>query len=100
MMPACHADGCERVSRYVLDLEDADRTQVALVGGKGAHLGEISLLSNSLTSARVTASTLVRGLRISREDFERYLETHQQAALRIYRLFSESLAQRVRELSL
>ena len=56
--------------------------------------------SKSLTSARVTASTLVRGLRISRESFEFYLETHPQAALRIYRLFSESLAQRVRELSL
>jgi len=65
----------------------------------GAHLGEISLLSNSLTSARVTASTLVRGLRISREPFEMYLQSHPQAALRIYRLFSEGLAERVRELS-
>jgi hypothetical protein len=68
--------------------------------GKGAHLGEISLLSNSLTSARVTAGTVVRGLRISREQFELYLSSHPQAALRIYRLFSENLAQRVRELSL
>jgi phosphoenolpyruvate synthase/pyruvate phosphate dikinase len=28
--------------RYVLDLEEIDKTQVALVGGKGAHLGELS----------------------------------------------------------
>ena len=27
---------------YVLDLEAIDRTQVAVVGGKGAHLGELS----------------------------------------------------------
>ena len=28
--------------RYVLDLEEIDTTQVAFVGGKGAHLGELS----------------------------------------------------------
>src|ERR1700733_15404647 len=28
--------------RYVLGLEEIDRTQVALVGGKGANLGELS----------------------------------------------------------
>jgi pyruvate,water dikinase len=27
---------------YVLDLQEIDRTQVAVVGGKGAHLGELS----------------------------------------------------------
>ena len=27
--------------RYVLGLEEIDRTQVALVGGKGANLGEL-----------------------------------------------------------
>ena len=30
------------MERYVLDLEEIDQTQVALVGGKGAHLGELS----------------------------------------------------------
>jgi pyruvate,water dikinase len=30
------------VERYVLGLEEIDQTQVALVGGKGAHLGELS----------------------------------------------------------
>lgn len=28
--------------RYVLDFEEVDRTQAALAGGKGAHLGELS----------------------------------------------------------
>ena len=67
--------------------------------GPGAHAGEISLLSQALTSARVTASTEVRGLRIAREPFELYLESHPAAALRIYRLFGEGLAERVRALS-
>jgi pyruvate,water dikinase len=30
------------IERYVLGLEEVDMTQVALVGGKGAHLGELS----------------------------------------------------------
>ena len=30
------------IERYVLGLEEIDRTQVALAGGKGAHLGELS----------------------------------------------------------
>ena len=30
------------IERYVLGLEEIDKTQVALAGGKGAHLGELS----------------------------------------------------------
>jgi rifampicin phosphotransferase len=30
------------MDNYVLDLEEIDRTQVGVVGGKGAHLGELS----------------------------------------------------------
>ena len=30
------------MARYVLDFHDVDRTQVGVVGGKGAHLGELS----------------------------------------------------------
>ena len=29
------------MSRYVLDLQEVDRSQIAVVGGKGAHLGEL-----------------------------------------------------------
>jgi CRP-like cAMP-binding protein len=42
----------------------------------------------------------VRGLHISRETFEVFLTAHPRAALKIYRLFSEKLADRVRALSL
>jgi tetratricopeptide (TPR) repeat protein len=68
--------------------------------GPGDYLGEISMLCNSLTSARVVASTWVRALQIPRAQFERFLVTHPGAALRIYRLFAEGLASRVRVLSL
>ncbi len=54
-MPACEAEGCERVSRYVVGLEVTDRTQIALVGGKGAHLDELS----SLKGIRVPAGFCV-----------------------------------------
>ena len=30
------------MGRYVLGFEEIDQTQVALVGGKGAHLGELA----------------------------------------------------------
>src|SRR5690349_18466520 len=30
------------MERYTLDFQEIDRTQVAVVGGKGAHLGELS----------------------------------------------------------
>ena len=36
---------------------------------------------------------------VARDKFEMYLESHPSAALRIYRLFSEGLADRVRALS-
>src|SRR4051812_19058268 len=32
----------EQMGRYVLDFQEIDQTQVAVVGGKGAHLGELS----------------------------------------------------------
>src|SRR5215471_7518975 len=37
-----HPGGIAMIERYVLSLEEIDETQVALAGGKGAHLGELS----------------------------------------------------------
>src|SRR6478735_6235073 len=34
--------GGERMGRYVLGFGEIHQTQVAIVGGKGAHLGELS----------------------------------------------------------
>ncbi len=67
--------------------------------GVGGYVGEISLLLDGPTSARVTARTPVKALFISREAFTQYLFNTPAAALRIYRLFSNNLAERVRALS-
>jgi len=67
--------------------------------GVGAYLGEVSLLSGSLTSARVVASSYVRAIGISRDKFEGFLQTRPSAALRVYRAFARGLADRVRALS-
>ncbi len=67
--------------------------------GVGGYVGEISLLLDGPTSARVTARTNVKALFIGREAFKQYLFNTPSAAIRIYRLFSSNLAERVRTLS-
>ncbi|MDP1821896.1 MAG: cyclic nucleotide-binding domain-containing protein [Archangium sp.] len=67
--------------------------------GPGAHVGEISLLRDTPTSARVTARTAVKTLFVSRGAFTDYLANNPAAALCIYRLFTQNLADRVRALS-
>src|SRR2546428_5867637 len=41
-MAALSREGIERMGCYVLGFQEIDQTQVAVVGGKGAHLGELS----------------------------------------------------------
>ncbi|AGC48912.1 cyclic nucleotide-binding domain-containing protein [Myxococcus stipitatus DSM 14675] len=67
--------------------------------GPGTWLGEISLILDGPTSAHVRSCSSVRALRVTRADFQHYLATHEAAALRIYRLFTHNLAERVRALS-
>ncbi len=42
---------------YVLDLQEIDRTQVAIVGGKGAHLGELSRIEGIRVPAGFCVTT-------------------------------------------
>ncbi|MCC8250021.1 rifamycin-inactivating phosphotransferase [Saccharothrix luteola] len=42
---------------YVLDLQEVDRTQVAVVGGKGAHLGELSRIEGVSVPAGFCVTT-------------------------------------------
>jgi Cyclic nucleotide-binding domain len=67
--------------------------------GVGGYVGEISLLLDGPTSARVTARSNVKALFISREAFKQFVFSSPTAAVRIYRLFSVNLAERVRTLS-
>jgi rifampicin phosphotransferase len=45
------------IERYVLRLEEIDKTQVALVGGKGAHLGELSRIEGIRVPAGFCVTT-------------------------------------------
>src|SRR4029077_6113468 len=42
---------------YVLDFQEIDKTQVALVGGKGAHLGELSRIEGIRVPAGFCGTT-------------------------------------------
>ncbi len=54
------------IERYVLGLEEIDKTQVALVGGKGAQLGELS---------RIEGIRVPPGFCITTEAFRRIMTT-------------------------
>src|SRR5215467_12665425 len=45
------------IERSVLGLEEVDKTQVALVGGKGAHLGELSRIEGIRVPAGFCVTT-------------------------------------------
>ena len=52
------------MTRYVVDFEEIDRTTVALVGGKGAHLGELS---------RIDGIRVPGGFCVTTEGFQRIM---------------------------
>ncbi len=43
------------MGNYVLGLEEIDKTQVSVVGGKAAHLGELSRIEDIRVPAGATA---------------------------------------------
>ncbi len=63
----------------------------------GAYVGEMSLVDDSPTSAKVVSVGNVRALFIARERFDQYLYNHDTAAQRIFRLFTKTLADRLRQ---
>ena len=50
-------EGGELVHRYVVDFEEIDQTQVAIAGGKGAHLGELSRIEGIRVPASFCVTT-------------------------------------------
>ena len=55
----------ERMGSYVLGLQEIDQTQVAVVGGKGAHLGELS---------RIEGIRVPAGFCVTTDAFRRIME--------------------------
>src|SRR5262249_44186480 len=55
---APRAEGeCGRMGSYVLGFQEIDQTQVAVVGGKGAHLGELSRIEGIRVPAGFCVTT-------------------------------------------
>ncbi len=63
----------------------------------GKYVGEMSLIDESPTSARVKAAERVTAFRIRKDAFRAYLYTHDLVAMRVYRSFTRTLAERLRE---
>ena len=70
---------------------------VKLVAGE--HFGEMSLVEDAKTSARVVAHNEVECLVISREDFQRILDFNVAIAAKVYKAFTQSLCDRLRATS-
>lgn len=75
---------------------DGGKNTVLATLGPGAYVGELALVDDAPTSARVVAQTPVRAVVISKERFAQYLYAHESAAGRIYKLFTRTLAERLR----
>lgn len=60
--------------------------------GPGEFLGELSLLTDRVRSARARAKTEVKGLAISRFDFQKILEAEPKVALKVLEVVAERLA--------
>ena len=77
---------------------DADARLLNTLGA-GGYVGEISLVQDAPTSARVTANGAVKTLFVSRDAFNAFVYSSPAAALSIFKLFTLNLAERVRTLS-
>lgn len=65
--------------------------------GPGELFGEMSLVDDLLTSAKVTASTPMRLMKIPRNRFEELLAKNEALALKVYRSFCRTLSERLRK---
>lgn len=87
-------DGEMRVSR---DAKGGDERYEEL--GRlqtGELFGEMALLDDLLTSARVTALRRSRLLKLPKADFEKLLQADDKLAVKVYRSFCRTLSDRLR----
>lgn len=65
--------------------------------GSGTYVGEMALIDDAPTSARVKAMDEVKVFRIRKDVFRNYLYTHDLVAMRVYRSFTRTLVERLRD---
>ena len=90
------AKGEVRISRDAD--EDGQHTVNETIGklSDGELFGEMSLIDDVLTSARVTTSTACRLLKMPRSAFEALLATDDKLAVKVYRSFIRTMSDRLR----
>lgn len=66
---------------------------------EGELFGEMSLIDDVLTSARVTTATPCRLLKMPRSAFEALLATDDKLAVKVYRSFIRTMAERLRRVN-
>lgn len=81
---------------------DGQHTSAEIVGklGPGELFGEMSLVDDLLTSARVTAVSPSRLLKLPRREFEALLKEDNAFGLKIYKAFCQTLSDRLRKSNL
>jgi hypothetical protein len=87
--------GSIRVSK----VEGGGKETVLATLPAGKYVGEMSLIDDAPTSARVVAAEPVKALKIRKDRLEQLMFEHDQIALRIYRTFVRTLSDRLRELN-
>ena len=65
--------------------------------GPGELFGEMALVDDLLTSARITATANCRLLKIPRRKFEMLIQSDEALALKVYRAFCQTLSERLRK---
>jgi tetratricopeptide (TPR) repeat protein len=77
-------------------IEGQQAKEVAVLG-PGDHVGEMALVDESPTSARVVAKGQVTAFEISRDLFLRFVQANDKFAVRVLRVFVRTMCQRLRE---
>ncbi|MBN2494880.1 MAG: cyclic nucleotide-binding domain-containing protein [Deltaproteobacteria bacterium] len=80
----------------VLRIEGEKATEVTTLRA-GEYVGEMALIDEAPTSARVVAKGEVMAFEVSRDRFLRFLQANDKFAIRVLRVFVRTMAQRLRE---
>jgi tetratricopeptide (TPR) repeat protein len=86
-----------RSGKVSIQRVEGDKVTEVAVLHEGDHVGEMSLVDESPTSARVVAKGNVVAFEVSRDHFLRFLQANDKFAVRVLRVFVRTLCDRLRE---
>ncbi len=86
-----------RVGTVSVQRVEGQRVTEVTTLGPGSHVGEMSLIDEQPTSARVVAKGTVVAFEIGRDQFLRFIATNDRFAARVYKVFVRTISQRLRE---